>query len=146
MPDRFSVPFGKGISGACAASGEIMNVRDAASDERTASQFAKSSGYAMKNTLCAPIIDHNVTGPKRILGVIQLLNKTTRPGYFSSADESALTAFCNIVALAMRNAMVRFFCEPIITPCNTQRCSLNAGAWCFRRLSMFCARKMLNVR
>ena len=106
LPERFSVPIGKGISGKCAQSGDLINVRDAKNDPRTAHSISQSTGYAMKSTLCIPIIDRRLSGPERILGVIQLLNKSTKPEHFTVQDEASLQAFSNIVALAMRNAMV----------------------------------------
>ena len=106
LPDRFTVPIGKGISGKCAQTGELINVRDATSDPRTAHAISQSTGYAMKSTLCIPVIDNRLDGPERIIGVIQLLNKATKPDYFTAHDEASLQAFSKIVALAMRNAMV----------------------------------------
>ena len=105
VTERFSVPIGKGISGACAKTGEKINVRDPSKDPRTAQAVAATAGYVMRNTLCAPIFGGQLGAP-RVIGVVQLLNKTDAPGYFSSDDEDALGAFCNIVSLAMRNAMI----------------------------------------
>ena len=105
---RFSVPVGHGISGACAKTGEVINVRDASRDPRTSHQHATSTGYKMHSTLCAPVLDQRPSSraaERPALGVIQLLNKVDAPGHFTSGDETALRAFCSIVGLAMRNAM-----------------------------------------
>ena len=101
---RFSLPIGTGISGICAKSGEIINVRDAKKDPR-ASTKPMPDGFVMESTLCIPIVDNKKSGGERIIGVLQLLNKRENPHYFTDGDEAAIQAFSNIVALAMRNAM-----------------------------------------
>ena len=105
---RFTIPVGLGISGTCAKTGEVMNVKDASRDPRTSQKHATSTGYKMNSTLCAPVLDQRPgarTSERPALGVIQLLNKVDSPGHFTTSDETALAAFCSIVGLAMRNAM-----------------------------------------
>ncbi len=106
LTERFRVPIGKGIAGRCAETGEAINVVDASSDARVFK--TDIGGYVMRNTLCVPIIDRRETladGRPKIIGVVQLLNKLKAPNHFTLQDEEALEGFCNIVGLAMQNAI-----------------------------------------
>jgi GAF domain-containing protein len=65
------VPLRTGIVGHVAATGELVNVRDAASDPRWGGeQLAQQIGYHVSSMLTAPIVRRG-----QIRGVLQVLNK-----------------------------------------------------------------------
>src|SRR3954468_19653404 len=75
------VPAGRGLVGHVAATGELVNVRDAASDPRWGGeQLAQSIGYRTTSILTVPIVRRG-----QIRGVLQVLNK--RDGLFDARDE-----------------------------------------------------------
>jgi sigma-B regulation protein RsbU (phosphoserine phosphatase) len=92
------LPVGKGISGAVAATGETIRIRDAHADPRFDPSWDKKTGYRTRQILCAPIRSRE----KRIVGVFQLLNR--RHGDFDAGDEEFLEALSIHAALAVENA------------------------------------------
>ncbi|MDB4956896.1 MAG: Response regulator of zinc sigma-54-dependent two-component system [Myxococcales bacterium] len=74
------VPQGVGVVGHVAATGELVNIRDASVDPRWAESIAKQIGYRATSMLTAPIIRRD-----QIRGVLQVLNK--REGTFDERDE-----------------------------------------------------------
>ncbi len=92
------LPFGKGIAGYVAASGDTLNIPDAYLDPRFNPDVDRQTGYRTKTILCMPM--YNKDGV--IVGVFQLLNK--RSGSFTPADENFLKALSIHAALAVENA------------------------------------------
>lgn len=118
LPDRFSVPLGKGAAGECAQYGQAVHVRDATTDPRVI-RLPHESGFQMRNCLCVPIIDRSARRastprtdaqlgvPNRrrrrpseedmeeaggvVLGVVQLINKIGTAGadHFTQEDGEA---------------------------------------------------------
>src|SRR3954462_8351299 len=75
------VPPGHGVVGHVAATGELVNIQDAASDPRWGGgELAQQIGYRTTSMLTAAIVRRG-----QIRGVLQVLNK--RDGSFSSRDE-----------------------------------------------------------
>src|SRR3954464_7438859 len=74
------VPQGVGVVGHVAATGELVNIRDASRDPRWAESIAKQIGYRATSMLTAPIIRRD-----QIRGVLQILNKLD--GTFDERDE-----------------------------------------------------------
>src|SRR5689334_7870741 len=64
------VPQGVGVVGHVAATGELVNIRDASADPRWAEDIAKQIGYRATSMLTAPIIRRD-----QIRGILQILNK-----------------------------------------------------------------------
>jgi HD-GYP domain-containing protein (c-di-GMP phosphodiesterase class II) len=91
------LPLGKGIGGYVAQTGEIINLKDAYSDEKFDREVDKITGFHTRNILCVPMFDQK----GKILGVIQVLNKLS--GAFSEYDESLLTAISTQAAIAIEN-------------------------------------------
>ncbi|EDO31088.1 predicted protein, partial [Nematostella vectensis] len=56
--DQIVVPFGKGIAGCAAESGEAINIKDAYSDPRFNRDVDKKTGYTTHSILCMPIKNH----------------------------------------------------------------------------------------
>jgi sigma-B regulation protein RsbU (phosphoserine phosphatase) len=93
------VPFGHGVAGRVAVTGEIINVEDAYSLDYFERGFDQKTGYKTKSLLCVPI--RHASG--YIVGVIQLLNQKTN-GRFTSEDEEFLLKLSGHMAMALENA------------------------------------------
>ncbi len=97
--EEIRVPFGKGIAGRVAETGEIVNVEDAYELDFFERSFDQKFNYRTQSLLCMPI--RHRAG--RIVGVIQLLNKTTAPR-FVKQDEDFLSKLSGHMAMALENA------------------------------------------
>ncbi len=93
------LPFGNGVAGRVAVTGETVNTADAYALEFFAPSFDQKFGYRTRSLLCLPI--RHRTG--EIVGVIQLLNKTTAP-QFTGEDEDFLIKLSGHIAMALENA------------------------------------------
>jgi phosphoserine phosphatase RsbU/P len=93
------IPFGNGVAGRVAQTGNIVNVDDAYTLEYFERSFDQKFGYRTKSLLSLPIKHH--TG--EIVGVIQLLNKQGA-AKFNAEDEDFLTKLSGHMAMALENA------------------------------------------
>jgi sigma-B regulation protein RsbU (phosphoserine phosphatase) len=93
------ISWGKGIAGRVADTGEIINVEDAYSLPYFEPAFDQRFNYRTRSLLGMPIRHH--TG--EVVGVIQLLNKTTGP-CFTPEDEDFLSKLSGHMAMALENA------------------------------------------
>lgn len=93
------VPFGHGVAGRVAVTGEIINVEDAYTLDYFERSFDQKTGYHTKSLLCVPI--RHSSG--YIVGVIQLLNKL-ETGKFTTEDEDFLLKLSGHMAMALENA------------------------------------------
>jgi sigma-B regulation protein RsbU (phosphoserine phosphatase) len=92
------VKIGEGIAGHVAATGEVLNIRDAYNDPRFNRAIDRASGFHTQTVLTAP-----VRNPKqKIIGVVQVLNK--KGGPFSARDERMLVAMAAQAAISIENA------------------------------------------
>ncbi|HKR97712.1 MAG TPA: SpoIIE family protein phosphatase, partial [Candidatus Angelobacter sp.] len=94
------IPFGKGIAGQVAVSGELVNTEDAyalPSFDRTLDQRLN---FRTKSLLILPIRHHS----GEIVGVLQLLN--AQSGKFSPEDIGFLTKLSGHMAMALENAQL----------------------------------------
>ncbi len=94
------LPFGKGLAGYVAQSGEVLNIPDAYQDPRFNPEVDHQSGYHTRSVLCAPVCRKD----GKIIGVIQCINK--KSGTFNDADAEFLLAFADFIALAIQNAQL----------------------------------------
>jgi len=101
--DEIRLPRGKGIAGYVAESGEVVNVRDAASDPRHFGDVDRKTGYITRTILAAAIRDP--AGRRAIRGVVQVLNK--EGSAFTDEDEAFLHALCAQVAQALEGTTLR---------------------------------------
>lgn len=92
------LPFGRGIAGYVAASGDTLNIPDAYLDPRFNADVDRQTGYRTRTILCMPMKDKS----GEIIGVFQLLNK--RDGAFTGEDENFIAALSTHAALAIENA------------------------------------------
>ena len=93
------IPWGKGIAGRIAETGETVSVDDAYALPFFEPSFDQRFQYRTRSLLGMPIRHH--TG--EIVGVIQLLNKTTGP-QFTAEDEDFLSKLSGHMAMALENA------------------------------------------
>jgi len=94
------IPFGKGIAGQVAVSGEVVNTDDAYTLESFDPSFDQRLNYRTKSLLSIPIKHHS----GEIVGVLQLLN--AQGGKFSSDDISFLDKLSGHMAMALENAQM----------------------------------------
>src|SRR5438105_11618912 len=98
LSTEIRLPIGKGLAGTVAASGEPVILHDAYADPRFDPSLDQKTGYRTRSMLCVPI--HN--REHKIVGVLQLLNKTT--GAFGTSDLDFLNSISDHMAIAMENA------------------------------------------
>jgi putative nucleotidyltransferase with HDIG domain len=89
-----------GIAGMVAVSGQVLNIKNAARDDRFDSSIDKKTGYRTKTILALPLTDH--TGEN--FGVIEVINK--HKGVFNNADIDILKGLSSVVAIAIVNAIM----------------------------------------
>ncbi len=93
------VPYGTGVAGHVAATGETINAEDAYALEYFDRSFDQKFGYRTKSLLCLPIRHRS----GEIVGVIQLLNQSPN-GRFTNENEEFLTKLRGHMAMALENA------------------------------------------
>ena len=97
--EEIRVPWGHGIAGRVAETGETVNVEDAYQHPFFEPSFDQRFNYHTHSLLGMPIRHHS----GEVVGVIQLLNKTTA-GRFSDEDENFLSKLSGHMAMALENA------------------------------------------
>jgi phosphoserine phosphatase RsbU/P len=93
------VPFGHGIAGRVAETGEIINVEDAYQLEFFERAFDQKFNYKTRSILGMPVRHRD----GEIVAVIQLLNKTTEQR-FTNEDVDFLSKLSGHIAMALENA------------------------------------------
>jgi sigma-B regulation protein RsbU (phosphoserine phosphatase) len=93
------VPWGHGIAGHVAETGETVNVENAYQHPFFEPSFDQRFSYRTQSLLGMPIRHHS----GQVVGVIQLLNKTTAPR-FTEEDEDFLSKLSGHMAMALENA------------------------------------------
>ncbi|MFQ5797945.1 MAG: SpoIIE family protein phosphatase [Bacteroidota bacterium] len=99
------LPFGRGIAGTVAKTGDSVNIGDAYKDSRFYAGIDERTGFRTKSMICMPM--RNDKG--KIVGVFQLLNKrgpisSGRGGFFTRHDEEFLETLSVHAALAIEKA------------------------------------------
>jgi sigma-B regulation protein RsbU (phosphoserine phosphatase) len=94
------IPFGKGIAGHVAVTGELINTEDAYKLELFDPSFDQRLNYRTKSLLSLPIRHHS----GEIVGVLQLLN--AQSGKFTNDDIGFLTKLSGHMAMALENAQL----------------------------------------
>lgn len=89
----------KGIAGAAALSGQVINVSDAYSDPRFNREIDRKTGYRTSNLLAVPL-QNLVDG--EVVGAFEVLNKTAGP--FDAEDEEVLKSLAAQAAIAIQTA------------------------------------------
>ena len=89
----------KGIAGAAALTGKIVNVSDAYNDDRFNPSIDNQTGYRTRNLLAVPL-QNLIDG--EVVGAFEVLNK--RQGIFNGEDEELLKALAAQAAIAIQTA------------------------------------------
>lgn len=95
---KIRLKIGEGIAGWVAEKGEPLLVEDCASDPRFYRKADQSSGFHTRSMMCVPLIFR-----KRILGTIQVLNKTNERN-FNRDDLHILQVMADQASIAIENA------------------------------------------
>ncbi len=93
------LPFGQGVAGTVAQTGQTLNVEDAYDLPFFDRTFDQKFNYRTKSLLCLPIRHKNGD----IVGVIQLLNEKVN-GRFTPEDQEFLEKLSGHMAMALENA------------------------------------------
>ncbi len=99
--DRIVLPYGVGIAGTVAETGELINVGDVYGDPRFHPDVDRRTGYKTRSLLTVPVTGRG----GRVVGVFQVLNR--RDGPFGPEDESALRALAASVAVVLEGGAAR---------------------------------------
>lgn len=91
----------RGIVGRCCQDDALQLVRDVRSDPRWESAVDEETGFTTRSILCAPL-----RVQEQRLGAIELVNKQSGDGLFSSSDARLLAALAASAALALHNARI----------------------------------------
>jgi signal transduction histidine kinase/putative methionine-R-sulfoxide reductase with GAF domain len=94
------LPIGEGIAGHVAKVGRTVRIKDAYRDKRFRREWDDATGYKTRSILASPMKNH----VGRIIGVIQVLNKSHGQGEFSQHDEELLTALATQAAVSIDNS------------------------------------------
>ena len=81
----------QGIAGSVATTGETLNIPDAYENEHFNQAIDKKTGYRTKAILCMAIKSND-----QVIGVLQLINKVTGSGIFTTEDEDVMSIFLSI--------------------------------------------------
>jgi len=99
-------PMDRGIAGAVATTGSVLNIPDAYRDPRFNRAMDLETGYRTRAILCMAIKN----SAQEVCGVLQVMNKMSPSGQsgtdarFNSDDENMLRAFCAQAAVAIENS------------------------------------------
>lgn len=98
--NEIRVPFGKGIVGHVASTGDTLNIKDAYQDQRFTQDIDRVTGYRTNSILAMPL--KNVSG--HIIGVFEAMNKSGKP--FNTDDEGILQLISSLAASGIENAQL----------------------------------------
>ncbi|XP_064632499.1 dual 3',5'-cyclic-AMP and -GMP phosphodiesterase 11-like isoform X2 [Lineus longissimus] len=97
------IPWGTGIIGTVAKTGESLNIPDAYEDPRFNDEIDIKTGYKTRSIVCMPIKDHY----GETIGVAQAINKIgviNEP--FDEKDEKVFSSYLAFCGIGLRNAQL----------------------------------------
>lgn len=97
--DEIRIPWGTGIVGYVAKSGDPVNIPDAYKDARFNHDIDVRTGYRTRALLCMPIKDINGD----VIGVAQVINKRGDTP-FTEQDEKVFSSYLQFCGIGLRNA------------------------------------------
>ncbi|XP_043486757.1 dual 3',5'-cyclic-AMP and -GMP phosphodiesterase 11-like isoform X2 [Polistes fuscatus] len=100
--DEIKIPWGTGIVGYVAESGEPVNIPDAYKDSRFNREIDALTGYRTRALLCMPIKDCNGD----VVGVAQVINKLGGEAQFTAQDEKVFAGYLQFCGIGLRNAQL----------------------------------------
>lgn len=98
MLKQITVPIGKGIAGAVAASGRPERIDDVSRDSRFYGQVDEKMGHRTQAYLCVPLMVN-----QEIIGTAQIMNRKDG-SVFTKDDEDLMQGFARQASLAIQNA------------------------------------------
>jgi HD-GYP domain-containing protein (c-di-GMP phosphodiesterase class II) len=98
---QIRLPFGQGISGRVAETGEMINVADAWELPYYDRSFDQKNNFRTKSVLCIPIRNHQ----GETIGVLQVINKKGKER-FDQEDEIFLRGLSTQVSIALENSLL----------------------------------------
>ncbi len=99
--ETIRIPLGKGIAGAVAITGQMLNIKDVYKDQRFNPDVDKKTGYRTRSMLTAPMLN----AKNMVIGVFQVLNNKER-NFFDKQDEEILTLLSDQAAGHIENAQL----------------------------------------
>ncbi|XP_054266416.1 dual 3',5'-cyclic-AMP and -GMP phosphodiesterase 11-like isoform X2 [Macrosteles quadrilineatus] len=99
--EEIRIPWGTGIVGYVAESGEPVNIPDAYKDGRFNHDIDVRTGYKTRTLLCMPIKDCN----GEVIGVAQVINKQGDSS-FTLNDEKVFSSYLQFCGIGLRNAQL----------------------------------------
>jgi len=99
VKEIFRLKKGKGIAGFVAKTGRPLNLKNVYDHPKFCSDYDKKIGYRTKAMLCVPLKARGAT-----LGVIQVMNKTCPPFYFTDEELEMLVTIGSSAAVAIDTA------------------------------------------
>lgn len=92
------MPWGKGLVGEAATTGQPLIVNDTAADPRWFSGYDEATDFVTQSILCAPMISR-----KEVIGVLEIVNKNDQSP-FDESEAELLQALASQAAAALTNA------------------------------------------
>ncbi|GAB6031988.1 hypothetical protein CHUAL_010366 [Chamberlinius hualienensis] len=102
--NMIQVPWGKGILGYVADTGDVVNLADSSTDSRYNDEVDRIIGYHTDSLLCMPVRN----AYDEIIAVAQVINKNPRigSGEFTKDDEKLFETYLQFVGIAITNAQI----------------------------------------
>ncbi|XP_052266884.1 dual 3',5'-cyclic-AMP and -GMP phosphodiesterase 11-like [Dreissena polymorpha] len=101
--EEIRVPWGTGIIGYVAKTGEVVNIPDAYKDPRFNSDIDLRTGYTTQSILSMPIKDSEGV----VIGVAQAVNKVVnRNQTFNEHDEKVFASYLAFCGIGLKNAQL----------------------------------------
>ncbi|XP_019850838.1 PREDICTED: cGMP-specific 3',5'-cyclic phosphodiesterase-like isoform X2 [Amphimedon queenslandica] len=97
--EAIKIPFGVGIVGQVAKTGELINLKDAYDSPYFNKEIDKLTGYRTKALLCMPI----KTSSGEVIGVAQVMNKHN-DGEFTEEDVEVFNTYMTFCAIGLTNS------------------------------------------
>jgi len=99
IKELYRLKKGQGIAGMVAETGVPLNLEDVYQHPEFSFEYDKKTNYRTRSMLCVPL---KVQG--KIIGVIQVINKLTKPFVFSHEELEMLVTISSSVAVAIDTA------------------------------------------
>ncbi|KAK6635447.1 hypothetical protein RUM44_000698 [Polyplax serrata] len=102
--NEVQVPWGAGVLGHVAETGETVNLQVACEDPRFDDEVDRITGYHTETLLCKPVKN----AYDEIIAVAQVINKNpdVDGGYFTKKDEKVFETYLQFVGIAITNAQI----------------------------------------
>lgn len=97
--ELFRLKKGEGLAGYVAETGTPINLKDVYEDPRFSPDYDRQTGYRTKSMLCVSLKTRGKT-----VGVIQVMNKTAPPYWFTNEELDMLVTIGSSVAVAVDTA------------------------------------------